>query len=584
MKLFLLFIFLLTACSPKLSPPVINSDGPPIAADTVTMVIHDTATVAIRDTVHDPLIQLVIGQLTAYRDTSWTPFYLTPSSADDWPAAQMILNSTSVLRFSPGIFTMSHGLLKAVYDSISHQYSNTWFQIEGACNAQNAGAGYTTLNFTNPQSFGIACQQAKGASIKNLYIRMPYVRAAQLTQLQIDTLPYSGWQDGICRFNAQSPTAAIVEDPFSARENFKDTSGMYPGYSGYYFSGMNQSGSTAVTIEGVQIQNAVVGILITAVNQQNGENNKIIDCKIDNCASAIAFTQAQAKTNYVTNLMSWGQTHTIFDGVHYGVNHGDGTTCPIVDGTNIAGYTYDIFEITTQSFSASASHVYAEGVFKIGFSGTQFARGAGMDLIDPQIDFQNGGPSPDFWNHGCIHIKGGLLRFYNGGPPAQSRIVLNDVGDKIDGTAMSGPPVVAFYQGEIPQTEMDNVGLFYFAAPFGQTIDRNDYDSIVNGLPVTLYVNRSSFTGYYLLPDSTQGQPIAPDTIGLTPGMLILGAAPEVHDILNLYDQPGTIINYQTPVGYVDHISADTVFLDNIGVGFRSQKGVSISKTFVKKL
>ena len=447
MKHLLLLVFLFTACAS--TAPVINPVTPVVVtppADTVYLpgkVVHDTTTV------YDPIIEPLLIS-AGYPDTL-VPLLLTPSGGDDWPAAQAILNSTGILRFSAGQFKLSQGLIKV--NLVNGQYAATWFDIEGSANAQNAISGdITTLNFTNPQSFGIAFQQAKGAGIKNLYIRGPYTGGAGLTQLQIDTLPYWGWEDGICRFNATSPAAGIVEDPFSDRSNFPDTSGMYPGYSAYYFSPMSQSGSTAVQISGVCIENFPVGILITAVNQQNGENNTIRDCRIDQCASAIAFTQAQAKTNYVTNLMSWGQVHTVFDGVHYGLDHGDGSTCPVIDGVNIAGMTGDIFEITTTAFSGSAENVYGEGVFRIGFSGSQFDRGDGFHLIDPQIDFQNGGPSPDYWWHGGgLLITGGHLRFYNNGSPNPSRIVLNDVGEKLESVSLSGPPVVVFNQAGTPK-------------------------------------------------------------------------------------------------------------------------------------
>ena len=42
--------------------------------------------------------------------------------------------------------------------------------------------------------------------------------------------------------------------------------------------------------------------------------------------SAIASTQAQAKTNWVRDCMAWGGIHTIIDGVYYGLAHGDAAT------------------------------------------------------------------------------------------------------------------------------------------------------------------------------------------------------------------------------------------------------------------
>jgi len=546
-------------CSCTSTQPSCPTCPPPPAP----IVIHDSIPVPGATVyVHDPILELVATTVNVSQDTNWAPYYLTPSGGDDWPAAISIYNKTGSVRLSQGHFKMSQGILAAVLDF--NGYQAVGGVIEGVADAQNSVDGeITTIQFTNPQSFGIAVQLGKRLKIRNLYLVGPYYKAGgygplgipALTQLQIDTLPYSGWQDGKTRFTPTSPCAGIVIDPFSDRSNFTDTSGMYPGYSGYYYSGMSKSGSTAIEISGVCIEDFPVGILITAVNQQNGENCQILNCRIDQCASAIAFTQAQAKTNYVTNLMSWGQTHTIFDGVHYGMTHGDGSTCPVVNGCNIAGQTFDIYEITTQSFSASLSHIYTEGVFKLGFSGSQFDRGAGMTLTDPQIDFQNGGPSPDFIHHGGgLQIRGGQIRRYNGGPPAPSRDVINDVGDKIDGTAMSGPPIVAFYEGNTPATKMDNVGLFYPVNPLGQTIDRNDYDSLIQIPDALIRVDRSNFAGYFL----------TPDTAGIIPGMLLLTQGNDSYDSLchYCYPYPGPT-NFQQPLGVVSRVSSDTVYFNS---------------------
>jgi hypothetical protein len=402
-KNYLLALLLFTACSstqPIVTPPtpVVTPSGPAADPDTVKVpypvYVHDTTTLRDTTITLDPITQLVIQSVSLRPDTLW-PMQLTPSGVDDWPAAQAMLDTYHFLRLSVGHFKGSHAL--RMMQMVNGQWVAYQGSIIGAAFAQNSVDGnVSTWYAMNPDEGGIWMQDNKGSVIKDLVLHgiYRYDNSQQLSVLQIDTLPIWKWNDGVCRFNQTSPYAGIVIDPFSAPN--PDTSGMYPGYSGYYLPGMNQSGSTAIQITGSCISNFVVGILITAQNQQNGECMRIDDDQVNTCVSGIAATQAQAKTNYVDRLMAWGQTYSIFDCAHWGQPHSNGTTMFIINGVNLAGVNHELMEGTSNSFSAKAKDVYGEGLYMLGNMGFQNSRGAGIHFTDFQIDFQNTGPTPSY--------------------------------------------------------------------------------------------------------------------------------------------------------------------------------------------
>lgn len=572
----LLLALLFTACSPKLSPPVTNSDGPPIAADTVTMVIRDTVRIAsppVHDTVRKTILQQVAQPVTGVTD-SGRNIILLPSGGDDQPQIQAAVNAHLHIKLIGHFYIYSPIL---VINFQGTDYGQSWCDIEGESFAENTVGSYVS-SITNMTLYwpSVMIQNGKGCVIKYIEFFGAYVPPQ--TQNEVNTYPRSQWRTN----TSDAPThpyACIAIDPFSDPKYLNnDTTKMYPGMSAYYLSGMGLSGSTALQFSGCSFQGFNVLILITGVNQQNGECLTFTDCFYGNAMSAFASTQAQAKKNVVRGGMAWGVMHTFVDGVHYGLPHSDRSTVPDVEDVNFAGFNYQFCATDNSVFGQHFRGLYFENLFKIGSTGAQTSSGTTVHFDDCQFDFENGGPTPDWWYHGYGTVwTGNVFRYYTGGPGRQ-RIVLNDPLSVFVGNTFGAAPVLAYDALNQPSVAwLGNKGsYFYVPAP--------PYDSIVQGLPVTLFVDTTSWTGYYIVPDSTQGQPIALDTAGLTPGMLILAAAPESLDTLSVYYRPGSLVNYQTPVGYVNHINADTVFLDNICIGFRSQKGFSISKTFVKKL
>jgi hypothetical protein len=151
-------------------------------------------------------------------------------------------------------------------------------------------------------------------------------------------------------------------------------------------------------------------------------------------------------------------------------------------------------------------------------------------------------------------------------------MVINDLGDVIDGGTMSGPPFVLFGQAQWMTTTLRNVDMFYDMA-LGPVLNINTYDSVVGGGLALIRVNRSTFTGYYL----------TSDTASLIHGTMILTEAIERTDSMSNY-HPAPVLNSQMVCGYVDHRpTSDTVFLDFMGAQMEDSTVISIYKALYKK-
>lgn len=460
--------------------------------------------------------------------------------------------------------------------------SQAYIYIVGASDAKDANNGYTT-NF-HPMfgnGFCIGVQQGKGCWIQNIHFigifgQTNQFRIASLNAVQVDTTAYSAWDDGVCSNNPVSPYTAIAIDPFSDPANYDGVKfKMYPGMSQYYVPGMSKSGSTDVNIVNCRAEGFVVGFIVTPSFQQNGDNINFTNCRVDNCRDGIAFTQSQSKACTVNDLMSWGQTYSVFDGLNYGAGRGDGTTFADINVTNIAGNTHQIFCVEAKSFSFNATNVYAESLYKLG----EVIGVAGANFIGFQIDFQvasPGVPSPDFYYYGFMTTwTGCTLRVYNNGVGGvYNRVPLNMAGNIFIGGMMSSPPVCANQEeidrsvqpGNYPAT-FQNVAMYY-TIPY--ELNANGYDSLTNlgepgangnyihiGYPVPVTIDPTTFTGSLICP-AARG-----NGVKIGDPLLCFKFYNEV--LLTGYD------SYEYPLGFVTSVSTgatqDTVYFRNSGYG-----------------
>jgi hypothetical protein len=554
---YLLILFMLVACAstkpitPVNPPPPIVT--PPKPEDTV--VKHDTVTRTI-------VQQVASGIISSAVDSN--SVYLTPSGGDDQPAIQALVYAHKHVRLSAGLFKFYHPVL--VYTWGTTDYDQSWCWITGVAPAQNTAGPVTIIQMEDPRYPAFIVQRGKNFIFENLQGQGLY--KAPQTQLAISTYTRAQWRTN----TSDAPThphGFIVVDGFTDPADFGgDTTKMYPGYVNYYIPGMSKSGSTGGQILNCNITGWNVGIVFTLGGTLNAECNTVDHCYFGNDMSAIASTQAQAKTNWVRDCMAWGGIHTIIDGVYYGLAHGDAATPVEVDGMNIAGPNFQYCNVDTRAFPFFSHRVDAESLTIIGSTGNQTSAGTEVVFEDCRFEFVNGGYSPYNWYHGAgTEFRSCIIRFYNGGTFAQQRIVLNDNLNRITGGSFGAPPLMAYGANGIIHGTIEGVSYEYFHTPIPQ-----NYDSVCGPKSVLLRVQGTN--GYYL----------TPDTAGLVMGTLIVTQAFEPIDTCSLYHALSPLYNFQTPVGYVDHRPiSDTVWVDNIGIGMKDSTLIPIYKALYKK-
>ncbi len=531
-------------------------------------------------------------------------------TSDDWPALQRAIDyilandhAPRTLFLPAGGYRISRPLLIARFTGKGYLQSS--INLEGPANSKDLSTGGATIAPTFNNTFAIGIQLGKGVLIKDIFIRGAFYFPDRLNAIQIDTLSLAEWTDGTTRDNRVTPYSGIVIDPFSDPGAFASEKDMYPGLRGYYVPGMNRSGSTAVQITGCSITNFVVGVMITPSNQQNGELIDVIDCDISSNKVAYAMSQAQSKECHVDRLKVWGATHTVFDNVSYGLSHGDGAGIPMVDGANIAGNVKQLCNIMAPSFSGVFRNVYGEGLFRLGYVGGA----ASVSFEDCQLDFATQGPGipyPDFYVAGSgASFHGCILRTYMDGKGY--RLVLSGNSDNFEGGTMNEPPVTAnlndcglcpipifrniimYYGGGVLGTSNFSVAttagtpgpLNTFGTDpvyFGNTyLSGNPYGGIdllykftyhtgyertiaLAGSPV-LHVDLTTWTGWFKLSYAAEASLLLKDDIILTSNLHFQGQYSWIQGTTN-------------PVGFIQRIGHDTVYLRNVACGIHN--GISL--------
>ncbi|HVU57463.1 MAG TPA: glycosyl hydrolase family 28-related protein [Puia sp.] len=523
--------------------------------------------------------------------------------ADDWYAIQKginyILDNTQegrTLYFPPGVYKISRPLIIARLKN--NTYRQVSMNLEGPSNAKDIAYGSANIVPTFNNTFAIGIQLGKGVQIKDLLISGRFLFPNKLNAIQIDTLSFADWKDGSSRDNPVSPYTGISIDPFSDSNSYAHNSDMYPGLHAWCPAGMNRSGSTAIRITGCSITNFIVGVMITPSNQQNGELVDVIDCDISLNKVAYAMGQAQSKECHVEKLKCWGATHTVFDNLSYGFHHTDGAAVPMVDGVNIAGSVKQLCRIHASSFPGVFRNIYSEELFKIGFVGGN----ASVSFEDCQLDFTQGPgvPYPDAYIQGWgVSFRNCMLRGYTG--VKGFRMILTGTNNTYDGGVMNEPPVAMppvdgiayatpsfrniymYYSGGIlanshpvsvssPSSYQQANGVrdpvYYgntciYTDPFSNLgvqyrfTYNNHYERTVplSGKP-TLHVDLSKWTGWFRLANPA-------DANNLRPGDFIFTSG------LPYQDQLATLTAAAYPVGIIQRIDHDQVFLGNLAYGMR---------------
>ena len=532
-------------------------------------------------------------------------------STDDWYAIQKginyILNDNiagRTLYFPAGNYKISRPLIIAKLKGSSYQHST--ITLAGPSNAKTIAAGFAQINAAFNNTFAIGIQIGKGVLIKDLIISGTFTFPHNLNATQVDTLPFAAWTDPSTRDNPVSPYAGIVIDPFSDSTSYEKNTDMYPGLHGWCPRGLNRSGSTNVQISGCSIQNFIVGVMITPSNQQNGELIDVIDCDISWNKVAYSMGQAQSKECHVSRLKCWGPTHTVFDNVSYGFKHGDGAAVPMVDGVNIAAAAKQLCNIQASSFPGSFRNVYAEGLYRLGYVNGS----AKVSFEDCQLDFSTqspGIPYPDFYIlGGAATFHDCMLRVYPGVTGA--RLLLSGTNNYYEGGTTNAPPVTVNIDNNAvyPNPSFKNMTMYYsggilgcsgrgvvtaaspfrgsngagtnpvyygntylFRDPFGgigvtyKFTYNSSYERTVklSGMPV-IHVRKSDWTGFFKLGSSSETALLRTGDFILTSGLFYR-------------DQFTKYYASTYPVGFIEHIGHDTVYLTNLADGIN--EGMSLA-------
>jgi hypothetical protein len=417
------YISFLVACATTQPVPSPNSKPCPTCPPSTIIKVHDTVT----------------NYATLFRDTVQNDIILYPIVGENYYQLQDAINfciafPSFKLKPTPGTYTYSKILLATNFTG--KDFNQITFQLIGSSSAK-AAPDQALVIFQGP---GLMLQRSKGVRIENIYFKGPL--KLDFSQILIQKMKFSDWG----AYNRYTPIAGIAVDPFcdSTLINAR-----YAGFEKYYPAGMNRAGSTGLQIIGCKFTGWETGIVLEPTYQQNGDCIDIIDCDIEYSKIAIATTQPQNKGNTVIRLKSWGDVYTIIDGVHYGKGMG---VLPYCDVANIAGGTYQLFELGNADFQGSVNDWYAELLFKIGtISGYQTTKVSSITC-----DFMSDGPVPDFIVKGNINFKDAHLRYYTNGDLKRRLFMPGFCGTFQDGDFDTYPII----------SSVNNTGVGYCTAAF----------------------------------------------------------------------------------------------------------------------
>lgn len=526
------------ATSPIVTPPIIKGD-------TVIITKHDTL-ISVQ---HDTLVALL------QKDTTSDIIRISPVFGDNYPQLQVAINYMLAvpgtrITLNIGNFPISHPLIFARI--LNGQYQQVTFDFEGFANAKNTpiqNCSIITPTFTDAPA--IIVQLGKGFRIANLAIQGNFHFPDYLNAIQVDTLNFNQWAQQGFADNSTQIYAGVAVDYFSDISNYDSVHyKISPSLAPFYLAGMNRSGSTAGTFEGLNISNFIVGFIVSPSRQQNGEIIHLYHSEIDACKVVYALCQAQSKQCEVKDLEVWRPVHTVFDNVTYGIRQGDGAGSPYVDGVNIANAVHQIFNIGCVAFSGDFANIYGEGVFKIGNVGG--SAGALVPNITVDFSCSSGGmPSPDFFiNAVNTTFTNPNMRLYPG-TVNNERITINGKNNTFIGGNFNLPPVnITINQGP-SNNAFFNVGEYYNV--WQKTFSDGNYDSLAYQELNNIYIDNIAFTGYIITK-----KPISAILAG-NPVICAMG-----------HEDQFSWLGGTRMIGFVSAVSQDTIYLCNTGWGINS--------------
>jgi hypothetical protein len=370
------------------------------------------------------LKRLVANQV----DARWFGANPADNAQDDYPYLQRAINwcikyrSHGTLYIPAGVYLLSKGLLVLRDDNNDGISEFVSLDITGdkigggdATGAPWGNGGETVLFVNNQDDFGIGVQRGKTMSIRNIAIAGKNDAGYNINTYTIgNTTTESFLKTGI-RNNRYSPYAGIVIDPFGVSAVLPDN--RYPERTSLYNEAGN-GGSSAIAVEGCFIRGFAVGIMNSPNGTtQNAEAHTFEDIWLENCVSAIANGNSQARTINCKNIKCWGGTMVVFDHQRYG----DGTSSAMyVQDANIAGSNK--YLVATTNWGIGYNHqfkdTHIESLWAIGgdiVNGTQHAN---ISFKNCQIDLCGEAPNvqrraPIFAWCSTLELQDSFIGYYS---------------------------------------------------------------------------------------------------------------------------------------------------------------------------
>lgn len=298
---------------------------------------------------------------------------------DDAPAIQKAIDdgikSGQTVYFPIGKYRIDRPLIAANWNG--QDYGFFTLKIEGESTMFDMdNRSVIIANFKD--AFALGIQKGKGCVIKGLSFQGKYA-APKLTPNQFYNSDLKTYGDPSCRDSQFSPYSAIVIDPF--RDDLPSDGG-YPTLTSFYRGKPSKSGSTAIRLEDITINNFTIGIIFSPNGKTlNAEIITLENIRLGNGKIGIVGCQAQEKMNRAINISSWGTMHTVFAFGMYGQGQPGHW---IIDGLNAAGFTNQIiYRADAGFYPIHISNVFAESIRSIGvLSGTM-----GSSISNSVFDF-----------------------------------------------------------------------------------------------------------------------------------------------------------------------------------------------------
>jgi hypothetical protein len=164
--------------------------------------------------------------------------------------------------------------------------------------------------------------------------------------------------NGAVRTNRYSPNAGISIDPFL---NDIAEANRYPGLSSWY-KGVPYAGTSNMLIENCAFSSLAVGIMVSASGQANGDNIVCRGGTAYNCKAFWAAGQLQSRANVIDGVYTFTAIETFVDGKSYGLQNG---ALPEVKNSSLNFCKY-LYNIGSEFSGMSFIGCYAEGAWALG--------------------------------------------------------------------------------------------------------------------------------------------------------------------------------------------------------------------------